>query len=88
MALLLVTYDLQKPVQDYSNFHKIIKIYPNVRLSESSYAIHTTESPSDVYNMLTPHMDQNDQLYIITLTKPYYGVGPKFINDWLSELLS
>jgi hypothetical protein len=87
MAILLVTYDLNRPGQDYSDFHKIIKIYPNIKLSESSYAIQTDESPFDVYSLLNPHLDKNDQLYIITLRKPFHGFGPELVNDWLTERL-
>jgi len=87
MAILLVTYDLNKPGQDYSDFLKIIKGYPYARLSESSYAIQTTETPIAVYNKLTPHMDKNDQVYLIILQKPFYGLGPKEVNDWLTNNL-
>jgi hypothetical protein len=87
MSVLLVTYDLKKPGQDYTDFLAIIRKYPYARLSESCYAIVTTEVPKDVYNKLYPHMDKNDQLYIITLQNPYWGLGPKEVNDWLIKNL-
>lgn len=48
MSALLITYDLKKPGQDYSDFYKIIKSYSWARLSESSYAIATTEIPKSI----------------------------------------
>ncbi len=87
MSALLITYDLNKPGQDYGDFLKSIKSYPWARLSESSYAIKTNAHPSTIYNELLPHMDKNDQLYIIPLSKPYSGYGPQKVNEWLDENL-
>lgn len=87
MSVLLVTYDLKKPGQDYTDFLAIIRKYTFARLSESCYAVITNETPQGVYNNLTPHMDKNDQLYVVTLQSPYWGQGPKDVNDWLSQNL-
>lgn len=87
MAILLVTYDLNKQGQDYADFYKFLEKYSYARLSESSYAISTNNSPSDIYNALFPHIDKNDRLYIITLNQPYAGFGLTEINDWLAANL-
>ncbi|HEX5736123.1 MAG TPA: hypothetical protein VF131_25065 [Blastocatellia bacterium] len=90
MSVLLVTYDLnaeKKKKDGYEGFYKVIKSYPWARLSESSYAIDTTDSVSTVYSKLRDHMDANDHVYIITLKKPYQGFGPKDVNDWLESRL-
>lgn len=87
MSVLLVTYDLKKPGQDYSGFYKVFQSYTGVRLSESSYAIETNETPDRVFNKLTPFMDANDNLYIIGLHKPWMGYGPKQVNQWLEQRL-
>lgn len=88
MDTLLVTYDLRKPGQDYTDFHKTIKSYSWARLSESSYAILTSASPSDVYNKLRPYMDDNDTLYVIGLHQPWMGYGPVEVNKWLDKNLT
>jgi hypothetical protein len=65
-----------------------IKEYPGwAKLSESSYAISTGATPEQVYNNLLKHLDSNDQLYVITLRKPYAGQGSKEVNDWLESNL-
>ena len=88
MSTLLVTYDLRKSGQDYSDFHKVIKSYGIwARLSESSYAVTTTDSATTVFNKLSGHMDGNDTLYVITLRSPYFGQGPKEVNSWLAGQL-
>lgn len=87
MAVLLVTYDLNKPGQDYSDFHKTIKKNSWAKLSESSYAIETIDAPQAVYSALKPYMDKNDNVYVINLRSPYFGQGPQDVNDWLSKHL-
>jgi hypothetical protein len=88
MSTLLITYDLKKPGQDYSSFYDVIKKYAWAKLSESSYAIQTYESPVAIYNQLAAHMDKNDQVYIVTLNAPWYGFGPEKVNEWLAKALS
>jgi hypothetical protein len=88
MAVLLVTYDLNKAGQDYAGFYSVIKSFPYAKLSESSYAIQTDLTPEAIFNQLTPHRDQNDYVYIITLKKPYIGYGLKTVNGWLEQTLT
>jgi hypothetical protein len=88
MSSLLVTYDLNRPGQDYADLHKAIKSNPGwAKLSESSYAISTNLSPSQVYSSLKPYLDKNDTLYVIVLTRPYAGQGSQEVNEWLEKHL-
>jgi hypothetical protein len=88
MSILLVTYDLNKAGQDYDGFYKIIKSFNYTKLSESSYAIQTDETPAKLYEKLFPHIDKNDHFYVITLKKPYSGFGPTDVNNWLDKNLT
>lgn len=87
MAVYVVAYDLNKETVR-PNITKAIKEFPWARLSESSYAIETALSPQEVYNGLEKFLDDNDQLYVITLKKPYWGRGPEDINKWLADRLT
>ncbi len=87
MAVLLITYDLNRPGKDYPDLLKAIKEYTWAKLSESSYAISTSKSASDVFNQLKPFVDKNDNIYVINLKRPYAGFGPKEVNDWLEQHL-
>ena len=86
MAVFIVTYDLNKE----ANRPKIVPKIKDIsgvwaKLSESSYAVATDKSAGDVFNFLKPLLDDNDQLYVITLKKPYAGRGSKEVNDWLEN---
>lgn len=87
MAVLLVTYDLNSPGQKRERLLETIKQYPWAMLSESSYAIKTTNSPRSIYDSFAALLDSNDNLYVLTLTAPYWGRGPKDVNDWLASNL-
>jgi hypothetical protein len=87
MPLLLVTFDPNKPRQDYSNLLDEIKSYSHVRLSEFSYAIITDKAPDIVCEKLKKHIDTDDNIYIINLKRPYEAYGSKLVADWLKKEL-
>ena len=88
MALLLITYDLSKPDQNYSSFHDTIKCCGSwADLSGSSYAVETDVKPSAIRDQLKQHIGKNDQVYIFTLTAPCAGVGSPEVKKWLSKRL-
>ena len=89
MSAFIVTYDLNRETVR----PKIVQAIKDAvakwaKLSESSYAVTTSLTAEGLYDKLTPLLDSNDQIYIITLKKPWYGFGPKRVNDWLDENLS
>lgn len=77
MSVYIVTYDLNTPGKDYSGVLGEIKKHSWARLSESSYAIDTNKTVYQIYDGIKPYLDSNDNLYIITLTKPWTGYGPR-----------
>ena len=88
MSVKIITYDLNNE----SNRPDIvgdIKSYSSwARLSESSYAVSTSDTPTDIYNALKKHIDNDDQIYIVQMRKPWNGFGPKTINEWLNNNLT
>jgi hypothetical protein len=86
LAVLLITYNLNeegKSKKDYVGLYKIIKQFDWMQVSESSYAIHTSASPTQVYNRLRPNIDNNDHLVVIRLRAPWAGRHSKAVSDWL-----
>lgn len=88
MPAYLVTYDLNRETSRPNITKKLKDSYPAwAMLSESSYAIVTSSTPGEVYATLKPMIDADDNIYIITLKKPYSGYGSKLVNDWLENNL-
>lgn len=88
MSVKLITYDLNRPGQDYTDLLKKIKAFSWARLSESSYAVATDLTPDQLFAHLSPYLDANDTLYVICLHHPWNGRGPKEVNDWLQRNLT
>lgn len=86
MATYIVTYDLNKETVRPKIVDEVQKT-GWARLSESSYAIETEETPQEVYNRFLPLLDSNDTFYAISLSRPYYGQGLDEVNQWLEENL-
>jgi hypothetical protein len=87
MATYIITYDLNKETNRPNILKDIKELGGWAKLSESSYAVTSHSSPKAIYDALSKHIDGNDNLYIINLTKPFYGQGPEKVNKWLSDNL-
>lgn len=90
MAVLLVTYDLNKEgtsKADYNEFYKVRDTYDYLKLSESSYALYTNDTPQAVWQKLQPHTDKDDTVLVIHLRPSYSGQGSQVQVDWLAQRL-
>lgn len=86
MPAYIVTYDLNKEVRRPNMAALIKRTYPDwAKLSESSYAINTPADPVSIYNALKADLDSNDNLYVITLSRRWWGAGPTDVNNWLAS---
>ncbi len=84
--VLLITYDLKRPVQQYAALHAEIKRYGTWwHHLESTWIIETSESPKEVYSKLLTHIDQNDNLLIIEVKPNYWGWLPQKAWEWLGK---
>ena len=84
---VLVTYDLNKETQRPKITAEVKKSASWAQLSESSYAICTRETSSEVYQRFSKYLDSNDYFYVIPLRKPYDGYGLNEVIEWLDNNL-
>lgn len=83
MAVFLVTYDLNKPGQDYKKILDVIKSYDYAELCMSSYVVDTDE-PSEFCEKVSLTLDKSTDLYIFKLTYPIFlEYGSKKAGNWL-----
>lgn len=85
MTAKLIAYDLNYETKRPDIVGDIKSYGTWARLSESSYVIYTLDTVDKVYDKLSKHIDGNDQLYVISVGKPYSGYGPSDVNDWLQN---
>lgn len=80
----LITYDLNKPGQNYESLYKAIKSYGSwAKPAESTWLIDTRERASQISDRLRPHIDENDSLFITDIGRDQAGWLPKDIWNWL-----
>ena len=80
----IVSYDLKKPGRDYVGL--IEQLQNSLRwwhYLESTWLIATSESPSELYNRLSAHLDSGDNILIIEAGNHIYGILPKKAWEWI-----
>ena len=85
----LISYDLRKPGRNYSSLYSAIKSYGTyAHVLESVWSISTSRSAVEVRDHLAQHLDQNDDLIVITASAPgaWKGLSQE-LTDWLKENL-
>ncbi len=73
MSILFITYDLNKPRQEYSELYKIMKTFSPVSLTDSLYAIKTEKSIDAIYGRLRKLIHKDDYLLVMNMEKPFPG---------------
>jgi hypothetical protein len=90
MKSYLVSYDLNRPGQDYANLFDAIKSVCSLwwHHLDSTWVIKSDKSASEIRDALTPHIDKNDELLVVTLAGigAWKGFTPQG-SEWLKTNL-
>ena len=85
--MLLISYDLNNPGQNYSALHNEIKKAGTWwHHLDSTWIISTNSSPNEWTERLRKHMDDNDYLLVIEVCENYNGWLPKKAWEWLGNV--
>jgi len=87
MATYIITYDLNNETVRPKIVQRIKKYANWAKLSESSYAVKVRKDAEAIFNDLSSFIDDDDQIYIIPLSQPWFGYGPTRVNNWLDKHL-
>jgi hypothetical protein len=68
MARYLISYDLDKPGQDYPRLIKELERLGAVRILYSEWIFKSTSSAVQIRDWLTSFIDGNDMLLVVALT--------------------
>lgn len=78
MSIYMISYDLNKPGQNYEDVRKVIESFGAwCHYLESTYLIKTSSSIFDVESAISKHLDGSDRLLVCEVVKP--------IRGWLSD---
>lgn len=66
MPCYIITYDLRQPHRDYQRLYDAIKSYGTwAKITESTWAVITSQSASSIRDRLILYTDQDDRLFVI-----------------------
>lgn len=84
MNYYLVSYDLNRPGQDYADLIAEIERSPNwAKPMLSCFIVGTNENPSQLMERLRPWIDPNDWIIVIRVCKDWDGWLTNDIHDWI-----
>ena len=86
--LYMISYDLNKPGQNYSDLYKAIKkcgVWWHHL--DSTWLVDSKFTVDEITNHLLKFMDKNDFLLVFHLAKSHQGQLPKRAWDWINKHL-
>ncbi|RIT29590.1 SinR family protein [Mycobacteroides abscessus] len=90
MNTILLSYDLNKPGQDYAGLVEKLKSYGTYwHHLDSLWIIKTSDSAVGVRDIITPYLDANDELLVVDITgdssawRGFADKGSKWLKDYL-----
>lgn len=82
----LITYDLNKPGQNYEELYKAVKALGGWwHYLDSTWLVDTTLSAQQVSDRLVAHIDKNDRLLVIRVTSDYQGWLTNKAWEWINQ---
>lgn len=84
MAIILVTYDLKTPGQDYKPVHDYLKTFSWCKGLESVWLLDTNVPTKTIRVTLQGLVDGNDKLFVTRLSQDWSSYN-YFCGDWLND---
>ena len=84
-----ISYDLNKPCQDYEELYEAIKELGSWwHYLDSTWLVSTNLNASQIFSKLKEHIDANDNILVISVGNDYSGWLPKKAWEWIKDKLS
>lgn len=87
MAILLVTYDLKNLGRNYEPLHSLLKQYNYCKGMESVWLLDTTQTASQVRDLITRVVDGNDIVFVTKLANQSWASNNFYCGEWLNAPL-
>ena len=86
MAVYSISYDLIKMGQKYDALIKEIKTFPNwCHAMDSYWLISSSLSATQVRDKLRKHTDNNDLIFVTSISRDYSGWLTQETWDWIDK---
>lgn len=89
MEVYMISYDLNKVGQDYKGLYKALQdLGPYMHFLDSTWLVSTSLSAEQIFNVLNPHIDTNDNLIVVKAQRSWFARLPQEGIDWMNEYLT
>lgn len=89
MAVYAISYDLNRPGQNYEALYEEIKSFGGYwHHLDSTWLVSTQLNANQMSERMLKHTDDNDHFLIIRVVDEYQGWLPKIAWDWLHTHIS
>jgi hypothetical protein len=88
MASYLISYDLDKPGQDYPKLVKELEHLGAIRILYSEWVFRSTSSAAQIRDWLRSFIDSNDMLLVVALTGEAAWTSLMVSNDTFKQSLA
>ena len=86
MANYLISVELKNPsTTRFDILDQLKKLSTTVELTETCYAVETSESAETIYRRLKGYIHDDELLYVLSLAPGWFGRGPADANAWLTK---
>lgn len=87
--IYLITYDLNKKGQDYSELYKAIKeLGDNIHPMDSVWFVESDNSAEEINKLLCDTVDENDLIFVSKMISNYAGQLNDTDIDWIKKKIS
>ena len=81
-----INYDLKQPGQNYEALHEAIKSCGVWwHYLDSTWLVDTNLTAQSIWQRLEPHVDKNDSVLVIGVTRDHQGWLPQEAWDWINS---
>ena len=88
MAVYLISYDLDKPGQDYPRLITELERLGAVKVLYSEWILRSTSSAKEIRDWLKSFIDSNDMLLVVALTGEAAWTSLMVSNDTFKQALA
>lgn len=84
--LILITYELTKPEEEYTNFYNSLnKLGEGRHYLPFTWFVNTEDTPQQIKKVLEGYLNPDDKLFIVKISSDYTGCLPERVWRWLDK---
>lgn len=84
MAVFIISYDLNRPGQNYPDLYDKIKSLGSwAHILDSTWLIDTNKTAKEVFDSISPCLDSTDKIIVIEAKNHWHAILTEEIYTWL-----